>query len=513
MSLSTTCLQQHVKENAIAKKWLLRGLLIAAGAHVGLIPLMAMIPPDMAQQPERISLVVTSPTEPTEPIEQAVETPLTEESIEALTDTIAQAELAASAQVSGGISTPPSIASFRSSPPEAEPISEPISESITDSFDSPKPAADEPETDALSSSEAAEESGTETENSEATDLENAVDTEPVDTEPVDTEALETETNDTGQSSNTSEQNAETDTPDIDALRSRLARARARRAQTARDGTEVDSTEVARRNGPSAGSGNGTAEGEGDGDSRGANTVSCRQCDRPEYPEAALQEGIEGSPLVSLQYDENGNVVDAVLEQTSGNAALDQAALEAAQNYELDTGGQSGSISVEIDFGIEGSERSRAAQRRGERDSVSTPAPAPEPEREVVQDLTPAPSLSEPAADVIPLSEDNPAPNPAAPPSTDSEEPLEPEPEDNVPPPTGDPDLPDGAPPSSETPSPEPASSSTEPAVEPPSEPAAPTETAPQPPPPEPASPPPTQEPVAPTETAPSPPPEPVEASE
>ncbi len=102
MSLSATCSKQHAKEDAIAKKWLLRGLLIAAGAHLGLIPLMAFLPPDVIDPPERIALVVTGPTEP-------IETPEVppEESVEALTEALAQAELAAEAQSSGGSSAPP----------------------------------------------------------------------------------------------------------------------------------------------------------------------------------------------------------------------------------------------------------------------------------------------------------------------------------------------------------------------------------------------------------------------
>ena len=68
MSLSPSCLKQHSKEDAIARKWLLRGFLIAAGAHLGLIPLMAFMPADVVEPPERIALVVTGPTDPVEPL-------------------------------------------------------------------------------------------------------------------------------------------------------------------------------------------------------------------------------------------------------------------------------------------------------------------------------------------------------------------------------------------------------------------------------------------------------------
>ncbi len=498
MSLSITCLKQHEKENAIAKKWVLRGLLIAAGAHLGLIPLMAFVPVDVAKPPERIELVVTGPTEPIETPETVLEEVPPDETVEALTEAVAQAELAAEAQVSGGISAPPPLAAFQA-PSEsatalAEPSAEPFepsepeiaeseiveseiveSEIVESEIVEPEivepeiveePEAVEPEV--VEDSETTESTETADEPSEATEPEVATEAEePTETETVesDSEPVETAANNT----------ADNNSPDLDVLRDRLNRARAREANRAGTGSssdadaenaEVDSsgatptaptnssTGVARSEGPSEGSGAGSASGNGDGDRSGATTVSCRKCDRPEYPEEALAEGVEGSPSVSIEYDENGNVIGAVLEQSSGNAALDRAALEAARSYEMDSGGRSGSVSVEIDFGIEGSERSRAAQQRGERESVSNSAPTPVNEQEVVrgsvpEQASPAPATTTPNRNTptsqpedilgapLPASseqptvpETTPKPEPVAPPP----EPIAPPPEPVAPPP-------------------------------------------------------------------------------
>lgn len=404
MSLSKACLNQYAKEDAIAQKWLLRGLLIAAGAHIGLIPLMAFIPPEVIEPPDRIALVVTGPSDPVEVTEAVIEEIPPEETVEALTEAVAQAELAAEAQISGGSSPapPPPIASFQPAPPpevapdpafeppvtptEPEPtVAEPEAEALSSDPEAPTETTDKPDSEVEADKpEAADEPSSDSSESEGTE-DNA-------------DSVETATNDA----------ADTANANLDDLRDRLRRARESLGDNENAGGDGDGetptaptetgTDVSRRTGPSEGSGSGSAD--GDGDSSGSSTVSCRKCDRPAYPEEALESGVEGSPSVSLEYDENGNVVGTVLEQSSGNAALDQAALEAARSYQLDSGGRSGSVSVEIDFGIEGSERSRAARQRGERESVTTPAP----EREVVSEPvleTPAPAATTPSAENIP----------------------------------------------------------------------------------------------------------------
>ena len=107
--------------------------------------------------------------------------------------------------------------------------------------------------------------------------------------------------------------------------------------------------------------------------RRSRSVSCVRCDHPDYPREAVEAGVEGSPVMILTFDENGNVIDAVLERSSGNAALDHAALEAAQQYVLETHGNSGTVFLEVDFNIEGNDgfegrpsQSPRSQRREER---------------------------------------------------------------------------------------------------------------------------------------------------
>ncbi|MEM6449188.1 MAG: TonB family protein [Cyanobacteria bacterium P01_D01_bin.105] len=412
MSLSSTCLEQHEKENAITRKWLLRGLAVTAGAHIGLIPLMALIPKGEVEPPARIALVVTGPVDP---VETSIKDIPTEESIEEL----AEAELAVSAQILGGTSAPPPISAFPPSP-------------LLDSGVSPNSAeALEPvEDDQVSETEMETELESEAQPSELSSLEIA-ESETTQDAPNDSQAGK---------------------PDLDALRARLARAQQGAENTRSTGSEDVpavpngmGTETARRTAPPSESGSeseagtGTGEtsrnGSGDRDSSSSTTVSCRRCDRPDYPEEALEDGIEGAPAVSLKYDQNGRVIDAELEQSSGNAALDAAALEAAHNYELDSAGRSGSVTVEIDFGIEGSARSQAARQRGERNSVTTPAPAA-PEREIGQELEAA-STPPPAEPGTTVSTRTPIPSELeistfeATESVETQA-LEPTPEENVP---------------------------------------------------------------------------------
>ncbi|MEO0870296.1 MAG: energy transducer TonB, partial [Cyanobacteria bacterium J06642_11] len=58
-------------------------------------------------------------------------------------------------------------------------------------------------------------------------------------------------------------------------------------------------------------------------------VTCNPCSLPDYPTTERREQIEGQPVINAIFDENGRVVDAQLEVSSGNAAFDQAALAEA----------------------------------------------------------------------------------------------------------------------------------------------------------------------------------------
>ena len=174
--------------------------------------------------------------------------------------------------------------------------------------------------------------------------------------------------------------------------------------------------------------------------RGPRTVGCAYCPKPNYPESALADGVEGSPNVSIDTDANGNVIGVSLIRSSGNGALDQAVLQAVRGWRLETGGIAVSnVPIEVEMNIRGSRRHRESQRRGERremqiqDSAaggaSGPAEAPPPAAAETRQ-SPAPTNVEADAnnlqpvetgenpesadnqETVPASE-NAAPNPAA----------------------------------------------------------------------------------------------------
>lgn len=118
----------------------------------------------------------------------------------------------------------------------------------------------------------------------------------------------------------------------------------------------------------------TASGSGSGQGRGSRTVACQNCVRPSYPQSALDEGAEGQPRVSVDINPDGTVRSVTLTQSSGNAAIDQAAIEAARNSRFQPVAGGARVPIEYDLTIEGSRRNQDARRRGERQSVEVPAP-------------------------------------------------------------------------------------------------------------------------------------------
>ncbi len=51
---------------------------------------------------------------------------------------------------------------------------------------------------------------------------------------------------------------------------------------------------------------------------------------PDYPELQLQENIEGTVIVRVTIGPDASLLDAAIDESSGNAALDAAALAAAR---------------------------------------------------------------------------------------------------------------------------------------------------------------------------------------
>jgi periplasmic protein TonB len=52
---------------------------------------------------------------------------------------------------------------------------------------------------------------------------------------------------------------------------------------------------------------------------------------PNYPDLQMQEGVEGTVIVLVTIGPDGSLLDATVDQSSGNAALDAAALAAARD--------------------------------------------------------------------------------------------------------------------------------------------------------------------------------------
>ncbi|MEM9003870.1 MAG: TonB family protein [Cyanobacteria bacterium P01_F01_bin.86] len=478
MALSKDCIQQHTLEQALTRRWLSIGIVGATSVHLGLLPFIGSLPQRLTdlETPDSIQMFVVS--DPSEPIPEA------------------ELEEAAEAAVEPAPAPPPEAPL----PTPAELASEPNPGGSLNLDDSPaeEPELENPETEVEATEEGSpEEETTELETEPSSELEAAdVDTNPLTAFADGFEGLlpDDETGD--------RQNESADDED------NVASNAGSEEQPSGNG---NATEQAANPGTGNGSGSGSA------------SVGCRQCGRPSYPESARRAGVEGTPVVTAQFDANGNVIGVILVQSSGNPELDQAALSSVQNWQFDTGGQAGSVPVEIPFVLEGSDRHEEAERQGDRDSVEIPSPepaavepsapatatssddnespdssaaeAPEASEETTDstsseasessDATTEETVPDTEADA-PATEDSPAPEPE---SSDSEDPAP----ASEPPPSEDPE-----PSSPAEPEPAPPSAAPEPAPEPAPSPAAP----------EPAAPPPAPEPAPPPASPPAPEPAP-----
>lgn len=104
-------------------------------------------------------------------------------------------------------------------------------------------------------------------------------------------------------------------------------------------------------------------------------VSCNPCSVPDYPGNARRNQAEGQPVINIIFDENGRVVSAEIEVTSGNEAFDQAALEEARrNWRFqDSQGTGGQVSVDVTYVVRDSDQYEEAQQAGEVLAVELPA--------------------------------------------------------------------------------------------------------------------------------------------
>ena len=460
MSLSEICVQQHEHEQKKLKKLLLWGLLGSLGAH------------GIALSLSQFNLWQAATDELT-PIELNVTEPLTEaipDEPEVLPDPTQPAELStqtndpaaatASAPPRAAVVAPPAPVS-----PPVEPVApyspEPVEDTQAESaLEEPQPTAEE----ALTPSE--------------TEIEEVAEEISDEVEP--------ETVATNSQS--------------ESLRDLLQRLRDSQSDSG-TGTAAAPTESATAGGgtvPNAPAGDSpgvtaapsTTNGSGQG--QGARTVACQNCVRPSYPQSALAAGAEGQPMVSVDINPDGTVRSVTLTRSSGNAAIDQAAIQAARNSRFQPVAGGASVPIEYDLTIEGSRRNRDARRRGERQAVDVPL-EPNPTAETA-DSPPAAATSAPSEPSDNGAEASPT-TPTTPPA--SSEPIQTEPSGSVSEPEAAPEPALTAPSQNNpTPAPEPAPS---PAA-PPSPPAEPVS-----PPPAPAAPPAASPPPAPATPPPAPP--------
>ncbi|MDN5781321.1 MAG: energy transducer TonB, partial [Luteimonas sp.] len=87
-------------------------------------------------------------------------------------------------------------------------------------------------------------------------------------------------------------------------------------------------------------------------------ISSKNMNPPKYPPAAARSGIEGTVILIIDVDANGNVVDVSVEKSSRNRDLDRAAIAAARKWRFNpstVNGQkaAGRVRVPVDFNLGG----------------------------------------------------------------------------------------------------------------------------------------------------------------
>ena len=95
---------------------------------------------------------------------------------------------------------------------------------------------------------------------------------------------------------------------------------------------------------------------------------CRQCVRPEYPQAALDAAVEGSPEISFEINQYGEVIYAYVTGSSGSTNLDWAALEAIIQSKFTTGGEGRIYIMAMNFSLADSECHQASDEPSDRNA-------------------------------------------------------------------------------------------------------------------------------------------------
>ena len=83
-------------------------------------------------------------------------------------------------------------------------------------------------------------------------------------------------------------------------------------------------------------------------------ISSKNMNPPKYPPAAARAGIQGTVILIIDVDANGNVTNVSVEKSSRNRDLDRAAMDAARKWRFNPGqsnGQrsAGRVRVPVDF--------------------------------------------------------------------------------------------------------------------------------------------------------------------
>lgn len=118
-------------------------------------------------------------------------------------------------------------------------------------------------------------------------------------------------------------------------------------------TEVQEERGRETPAPPSASGDGSGGGNGEGAGMAVTAPAVISSVRPNYPRSAKNAEVEGVAYVTLSVDASGNVTEAVIAGSTGNPALDRAAVEAAYQWRfspaLDRYGQPSPCHITIPF--------------------------------------------------------------------------------------------------------------------------------------------------------------------